>query len=239
MKLSLINVDTITDAKLPTLNEITMHDHATFITQTDINSEQHRKMIEYDDNYIWNFIPKNNQEEKCRQRVAIRIPRNCREDVFFEPVEHSYIIGRVKKSIKDPSGAQWYFGWLKMKHIRLKTMIIYRTPDATTATDNQLFEDIRRLSPQMAMGDMNINWKDENLRNKLKREIPFMKQIVNKFTRFGVGRNLESTKTCIDHVYVRPNWAKKFKYRMKDVDRSLTDHRTVQVDIDIKIPPVN
>ena len=48
MKLSLINVDTITDAKLPTLNEITMHDHATFITQTDINSEQHRKMIEYD-----------------------------------------------------------------------------------------------------------------------------------------------------------------------------------------------
>ena len=118
-------------------------------------------------------------------------------------------------------------------------MIIYRTPDATTATDNQLFEDIRRLSPQMAMGDMNINWKDENLRNKLKREIPFMKQIVNKFTRFGVGRNLESTKTCIDHVYVRPNWAKKFKYRMKDVDRSLTDHRTVQVDIDIKIPPVN
>ena len=52
MKLSLINVDTITDAKLPTLNEITMHDHATFITQTDINSEQHRKIIEYDDNYI-------------------------------------------------------------------------------------------------------------------------------------------------------------------------------------------
>ena len=63
MKLSLINVDTITDAKLPTLNEITMHDHATFITQTDINSEQHRKMIEYDDNYIWNFIPKKDQEK--------------------------------------------------------------------------------------------------------------------------------------------------------------------------------
>jgi len=108
MKLSLINVDTITDAKLPTLNEVTMHDHATFLTQTDINSEQHRKMIEYDDNYIWNFIPKNDQEKKCRQRVAIRIPRNCREDIFFEPVEHSYIIGIVKKSIKDPSGAQWY-----------------------------------------------------------------------------------------------------------------------------------
>ena len=86
MKLTLLNVDTITDAKLPLLNELTKHDHATFMTQTDINSDEHRKNIEFDENFIWNFIPKN-LEKPCRQRVGVRIPQNCRNDVFFEYLE--------------------------------------------------------------------------------------------------------------------------------------------------------
>ena len=122
-----------------------------------------------------------------------------------------------------------------MNHIRFKIMLIYRVPDSNTESDSCLFDDILHLQPNLALGDINLDWKKEENKTLLKSKIPFLKQIVNKITRVGVDRNLQPTNTCIDHIYIRPNWAGKTKYYIKDC-RSISDHRIVHFNIDIAIP---
>lgn len=238
MRFSLLNAQTLNDQKLPTYNDITKNDHISIVNELNIASPQHEQLLRNDTEYTWFIIPPpTTTQQESIQRIGIRIPNQFIDEklISYKPIAHKYIYGRNKPAIRDKCAIQYMIGELKVKNLTISLAITYRVPDAYLSSTTELFEDLKNYDATKVVGDFNLDWKNQKTREYLKQELPHLKQIVNKYTRYGTGRNNKVTKTCIDHVWVKPKWSSMYKYHVENCE--ISDHEIIHYTLDVRLPP--
>ena len=117
----------------------------------------------------------------------------------------------------------------------MNVVLVYRTPDCSEQNFSRMYSTLSEISPDMVLGDINLDLK-------LDKNVDFiynsfnLQNIIKKVTRFS--DEAGSKGSIIDHVYVKYCKLNKFKYKIEDVDRSVSDHRLIRIEYDTKCPPV-
>jgi len=189
LKFSLMNVDTMNDNKLPEYNELTNDNHISFITEINVKNKSKQTILESDQTYIWKFIE--TDFAKHDARIAIRYPRKYCDDISIDILEQGFI-ERPERNQSDKSVIQYMAVNVKCWRFGYKVMLIYRTPDADQNSlkinTKNLFNIIDRINPDIALGDFNIDFKDDNNKFEL-NQLCKMKQIVGAYTRIQPSKN--------------------------------------------------
>ena len=230
LSLALLNVRTISDKKLPFINEVTSNDSIHFLCETNIDSNEKRNNIESDDYYDYIHIPYN---QEFHQRIAIRyLSQN--KNVSIDLISHEYITQRRDR--KDQSACQMMHVKIRVSFLHFTAMLIYRCPDSNKATDEKMFTAIKESQPDVILGDINLNFFENSTKRIFHEQIDH-KQLVKTGTRPEPRRDRGKKSSLIDHFWVLPKLAHRFRPKVVDISEyEITDHHLIRVDTDLKIP---
>ena len=235
MNFSFVNMQTLTDIKLPELKNITENDHITFFNELNIRDQEHYNTITFDDDFEWVVINEHDNKD-IKRRIGLRYPRSLSDNINIQLLDQGYILQDERIAMQvDKSVVQYMITQLKIYHIELKILLVYRLDDSNEVNTDKIFELMEEYNVHMALGDFNIDFHKKELKSCYSKKTN-LKQIIKKTTRYGFGRNNTETQTIIDHVWVRPGIASKFNYTLDSVD--FTDHEFLKLTFDTSIPPV-
>ena len=254
MNIGLININTIDDNKIISLQTITNHFHILNFNELNIKNVQKLNVIKSDPDYSWNIIPqlnytdKNDQPQQHEQRIGFRIHNSISHLYSVEILDYKYFTQENRSAgQKDPCTVQTLFYSVQYKNRVLKNLIVYRTPDASPQNTLALYEYINECNAHFTLGDFNIDFKLKKNKNYI-LDHTSLTQIVKKPTRVQDSNRSTGTTTSttiIDHVYIRKILASDVKYSVLDLvdpelpDYKITDHKLVKVIYKAPSPPVS
>lgn len=171
IRLSQLNCQTLTDIKLPEIDQFTKLDHITFFTELNINSKEHLNVITNDINYNWVIIKKFEDDPHVRQRIGLRFPKAMEKDIKVNVLEQYYCLQKDRvANQKDHSTLQYMVFSINIFHLTFKVMLVYKLDDANQEIVDHIFNTMDRQKVHFAVGDFNLDFSSKKIKD-LKKDI--------------------------------------------------------------------